>query len=415
VTDQTRCEAMTKSGTQCKNQPVAGETHCNIHQPEGPMNRLTEQQPPLEGEEIREIVSDLDRMIESLQSRVSGINGASDEPEAEPDQPADEDEGSWPGLQSTLSSFAPKGAMNLLGKARELVAGLSSESLPEGIKGVMFLLSSVLEDRWDQLKRRRKGDYELDPWGMDEEVLDMVRPVFQFLYKYYWRVDTTGVENLPMDGAALLVANHAGVLPWDGAMVATAISEELPVPRVARALYLSWFAQMPFVSSLLTKCGQVLANHENGEKLLREGELVVVFPEGVKGVSKKYKDRYKLQRFGRGGFVKMAIRAQVPIIPVSIIGSEEIMPILARFDLLGKPIGMPFFPLTPTFPWFGPLGGLPYPSKWKIHFHEPIDMSVYEPEDARDFVLVQKVKHQVKDQIQDTLHELLQERTSTFF
>ncbi len=407
------CQATTRAGDRCKNAPVAGGPFCSIHQDVGvPMSsdRLSVPQPPLEGEEIREIVSDLDRMIETLQSRVSGPNGAPEEPKTA------EEPSSWPGLQTTLSQFAPGGAKNLLLKAKEFVGGIAGgEKLPEGVKGVMFLLRTVLEDRWEQLQRRRKGEYELDEWGFDAEVLEVVRPLFNFLYKYYWRVETSGVENIPMNGPALLVANHAGVLPWDGAMIATAIHEEMPVPRLGRALYLSWFAQMPFVSSILTKCGQVQASNENGEALLNAGELVVVFPEGVKGVSKNYRDRYKLQRFGRGGFVKMALRARVPIIPVSVIGSEEIMPVLGRFDLLGKPIGMPFFPLTPTFPWFGPLGGLPYPSKWMIHFHEPIDMAQYEAGQERDFVLVQKLKHEVKDKIQEKLLDLLQERTSAFY
>ena len=173
-----------------------------------------------------------------------------------------------------------------------------------------------------------------------------------------------GAEELLDRRPGLVVANHSGVLPWDGAMINLAIRHEHPARRECRMLALDMFALMPFLAPIVAKSGGVRANQENGERLLRRGELVAVFPEGVKGVGKPFKNRYRLARFGRGGFVRLALRTQAPIVPCAVVGAEEIHPLLANLSWLARPFGVPYLPVTPTFPALGPLGFVPLPSKW---------------------------------------------------
>ena len=308
----------------------------------------------------------------------------------------------------------------LPGRVQDQLAGLfkstgANELLDPGTwQGLYYLVESSLSHKLEVKKRRRAGEYEIDEFGLDEEFLFSVQPIFRFLYQKWFRVTATGLANVPSSGRALFVANHSGVLPYDGGMVAMAIWDEHPSPRLARALYLEWFVSVPFVQPFLQRTGQVMANPENGERLLKRDHLVTVFPEGLKGVGKLFKDRYQLARFGRGGFIKMAMRARAPIIPVSVVGAEEIHPVLMQLDFLAKPLGLPFAPLTPTFPLLGPLGLIPLPSKWSIHFGEPIDMSDYDPADAADFHLVSQLSDHVRTEIQHRIHTLLLERKSVF-
>ncbi len=201
----------------------------------------------------------------------------------------------------------------------------------------------------------------VDEFGRDLAVVDAVRPVFDFLYDRYWRVKTKGTHHLPRRGPALIVANHSGSLPYDGAMIHMAIYRNHPHRRMSRFLVENVVQYMPFVGTFITRCGGVRACRENAERLLRAGELVTVFPEGIKGIGKLYRDRYQLARFGRGGVIRLAIETGVPIIPCSVIGAEEIHPILWKAKPLAKLLGLPYIPVTPTFPWMGPLGLLPLP------------------------------------------------------
>ena len=195
---------------------------------------------------------------------------------------------------------------------------------------------------------------ETDEFGADPRFAETLGPFFEFLYAVWWRVEATGIEHVPASGPGLVVANHSGVLPYDGMMVKLAIRHEHPARRECRMLALDMFALLPFLAPLLAKTGEVRANPENAERLLRQGELVGVFPEGVKGVGKHFKDRYKLARFGRGGFVRLALRTGAPIIPCAVVGAEEIHPVVGKADWVGRPFGLPYFPITPTFPWLGP-------------------------------------------------------------
>ncbi|HKC12165.1 MAG TPA: lysophospholipid acyltransferase family protein, partial [Vicinamibacteria bacterium] len=209
--------------------------------------------------------------------------------------------------------------------------------------------------------------------------------------------------------------NHSGVLPWDGMMIKLAVRHEHPARRECRLLALDMFALLPFLAPLLAKSGEVRANPENGERLLGKGELVGVFPEGVKGVGKYFQQRYRLARFGRGGFVRLALRTGAPIIPCAVVGAEEIHPVVAKADWVGRPFGLPYFPITPTFPALGPLGVIPLPSKWSIEFADPLPTGTYGPEAAEDPILVNRLSEQVRSTIQGMIDGRLAGRRSVWF
>ncbi|MFD7443820.1 lysophospholipid acyltransferase family protein [Streptomyces sp. NPDC059909] len=266
------------------------------------------------------------------------------------------------------------------------------------------------------LRRRLTGDYEVDEFGYDKELTDqvlmsLVRP----LYEKYFRVDVKGIENIPSDGGALVVANHSGTLPLDGLMMQIAVHDKHPAGRHLRLLAADLVFVLPVINELARKAGHTLACSEDAERLLQQGEVVGVMPEGFKGIGKPFSDRYKLQRFGRGGFVSTALRAGVPIVPCSIVGAEEIYPMIGNAKTLARLLGFPYFPITPTFPWLGPLGAVPLPTKWTIQFGEPIPTDGYPPEAAEDPMLMFNLTDQVREQIQHTLYKLLVQRRSVFF
>ncbi|MGI5222784.1 lysophospholipid acyltransferase family protein [Nocardia sp. CA-290969] len=264
-------------------------------------------------------------------------------------------------------------------------------------------------------RRRLTGDYQVDEFGFDEHLLESVLlPALRPLAENWFRVQVNGMENIPEAGGALIVANHAGTIPLDGLMLQLAVHDHHPKQRALRLLAADLVFEMPMVGSLARKAGHTLACRPDAERLLRSGEITGVFPEGFKGVGKQYADRYKLQRFGRGGFVAAAVRTGVPIIPCSIVGSEEIYPKLADIKPLARLLGLPYFPVTPTFPHLGPLGALPLPSKWYIEFGTPISTTEYETEDADDPMLMFEVTDQVRETIQQTLYKLLIKRRNTF-
>jgi 1-acyl-sn-glycerol-3-phosphate acyltransferase len=309
-------------------------------------------------------------------------------------------------LQKELPIRAMSATGTLAMRLRELTGRdvIDLESMQE----VLSLAYRAAEVR----AAHRKGRYEVDDFGFDREWTEVLLPVFRLLYKRYWRVETNGVHVVPSRGPALLVSNHAGVLPYDGAMIKVAVFEA--TERHARALIAAWFGGLPVVSWLLRRTGQTLGHPDDTLRLLRAGELVLVFPEGVKGTGKPFSERYRLRRFGRGGFAEVALRAGVPIIPVSVVGSEETYPMLADIRPLAALLGMPYFPVTPTWPLLGPLGLIPLPSKWRIRFHEPIDTAVYGPGAADDPSLVMRVSDEVRDTIQAGLVEELMARRSAF-
>lgn len=316
-------------------------------------------------------------------------------------------------VSQNLDRFSPEMRLSVLEKLRSTV----TEDLfdLDTWRGVWYMVNYSLEYQTDVLKRRLTGEYETDEWGYDPEVLEAVKPFFDFLYKTYWRVEISGIENVPDEGRALLVSNHSGQLPWDGTMVGMAVLNEHPARRLVRTLYATWFPTLPFISSLFTKCGQALATEDNGIRLLEQDQLVAVFPEGYKGVGKLFKDRYRLARFGRGGFVRMALKAQAPMIPVSVVGAEETYISLTQSPAMAKLIGFPYFPISTTFPWLGLLGFVPLPTKWYIDFGEPIPLDNYEPAAANNLMLVSQLADQMRNLVQEMIYSRLSQRKSVFF
>jgi len=352
--------------------------------------------------ERQEFALELDELIDQVKS-------ASPEYSPPPFSP----QGLMDLLKKNMGQFSPEVGLQLVERLRSTV----SEDLldMDTWRGVWYVLNYSLESQADLFKRRVSGEYETDEWGFDQEALDMVKPFFDFMYSKYWRVETSGLENIPDEGRALLVSNHSGQLPWDGAMVGLAVYNEHPAQRLVRTLFADWFPTLPFFSTLFVKVGQALANEENGIRLLEQDQLVAVYPEGYKGVGKLFKDRYRLARFGRGGFVRMALQTQAPVIPVSVVGAEETYISLAKSDTIAKMIHFPYFPISPTFPWFGLLGFVPLPTKWYIDFGEPFPMDHYGPDAAENVMLVSQLTDQVRNIVQDMIYRRLSERKSIFF
>ncbi|HKN54961.1 MAG TPA: lysophospholipid acyltransferase family protein [Amycolatopsis sp.] len=295
------------------------------------------------------------------------------------------------------------------GRTAPVVAfpGATTVSEPEPLPEAALTLLRFIRDRLT-------GDYTVDEFGFDAELTDAVfLPPLRALYRKWFRVETFGVSNLPTEGGALLVSNHSGTIPLDALMTAVAVHDETG-GRHLRGLGADLVFQVPLVGSFARKSGQTLACNADAERLLRKGELVGVWPEGFKGIGKPFSARYKLQRFGRGGFVSAALRTGVPIIPVSVIGAEEIYPKIGDIRILARMLGLPYFPLTPFFPLLGALGAIPLPTKWSIEFGEPIRTDTYEPEAVEDPMLVFTLTDQVRESIQQTLYQRLSQRKSVF-
>lgn len=265
------------------------------------------------------------------------------------------------------------------------------------------------------LRRRLSGSYEVDEFGFDKDFTTSVYlPLLRPLYRKWFRIEVKGIENIPATGGALIVSNHSGTIALDSVMTQVAVHDEHPQQRHLRMLGADLVFQTPFVGTVARRSGSTLAANTDAERLLTSGELVGVWPEGFKGVGKPFSERYKLQRFGRGGFVAAALRTGVPIIPCSIVGAEEIYPIIGNMPTIARLLGVPYVPVTPTFPLLGPLGLVPLPSKWFIEFGTPIDTAQFGTDAADDPMLVFDLTDQVRETIQQTLYSLLMHRTSIF-
>jgi 1-acyl-sn-glycerol-3-phosphate acyltransferase len=291
----------------------------------------------------------------------------------------------------------------------------------EWLSAVQHAASEVFGDDWEPqlarflafLRRRVAGDYRIDEYGFDQEITERflmaaLRPIAQ----KWFRIEVRGIENIPTDGGALVVSNHSGTVPVDGLMTMVTIHDE--IGRFLRPLGADLVFKMPFVGSMARRSGATLACNEDAERMLNGGELVGVWPEGFKGIGKPYAERYKLQRFGRGGFVSAAVRTGVPIIPLSVVGAEEIYPLVGNLPSLARLLGVPYIPITPFFPLLGPLGLVPLPSKWLLEFGEPIRTDEFDAGAADDPMLVFNVTDQVRETIQQTLYSLLMKRQSVF-
>ncbi|MGE2689371.1 lysophospholipid acyltransferase family protein [Mycolicibacterium pulveris] len=277
-------------------------------------------------------------------------------------------------------------------------------------------LAKRIGDVAEFIRKRMTGDYQVDEFGFDSHLNDaLFLPLLRVLFKSWFRVEVSGIENLPLTGPALVVANHAGVLPFDGLMASVAVHDHHPTHRDLRLLAADMVFDLPVLGHAARKAGHTMACTADAHRLLAAGELTAVFPEGYKGLGKHFKDRYKLQRFGRGGFVSSALRAKAPIVPCSIVGSEEIYPMIADVKLLARLLGLPYFPITPFFPLAGPAGMVPLPSKWHIQFGEPIETAGYDESAADDPMVTFELTDHVRETIQQTLYQLLANRRNTFF
>ena len=252
--------------------------------------------------------------------------------------------------------------------------------------------------------------------GHDPHFLEQVAPLLEFLYARYFRVRMLGLENVPETGAALLVANHSGGLPYDGAMLIHGVFRDHPCHRRVRALVANFAFKSPWMSQVMARLGGVRAASGFARELLAAGELVGVFPEGLRGVGKLFRERYRLERFGRGGFARLARETGVPIVPVAIVGAEEIHPVIAKITTLAEPLGLPYIPITPTFPLLGPLGLLPVPTKWTIQFGAPISVPARDPEDDSDQAkIVSETAELVRGRIDAMIADILTHRRSILF
>jgi 1-acyl-sn-glycerol-3-phosphate acyltransferase len=256
---------------------------------------------------------------------------------------------------------------------------------------------------------------DVDEWGRSEHVRQIFRTLYGPVYDRWFRVEWQGLEKIPRTGGALLVSNHAGAIPSDAPVIMHGIEKELGRPVYGMADF--FFRATPWVGTLWARGGGVAAHPDNAVRLLRDqGQLALVFPEGTKGPSKAYADRYRLRRFGRGGFVEIAMRAGAPIIPIAVVGAEESMPVLFRVNSLARMIGVPYVPITPNMLMFGPLGLLAYfPAKFKLQVLDPVTFDVPPGQERYSRSRIMEEAEGIRGRIQDALHEMLRQRRSVWF
>lgn len=339
---------------------------------------------------------DVESQIRALEARLDGlIRGATDEPPP-------------PTLREQFESAAQKMAARLSVPVERPGGGAGAG---EAVRELMS--SDYYLRQWGRFGMRNRSE-DVDDFGLDPKYEARLVPVIEFLYRRYFRVETEGIDHIPGSGRCLVVANHSGTLPLDGMMLRAALRLDHPSARELRWLAEDFVFYLPFVGAFMNRIGAVRACQENAERLLRQSSLVAVFPEGVKGIGKLYRDRYRLQRFGRGGFIRLALRTQTPVVPCAIVGAEEAAPLLYRVEGVSKLLGLPYVPVTPTFPALGPLGLLPAPTKWQIVFGEPMHFEGYGPEAADDHVLVGRLSERVRATIQRLVDAGLARRQSVW-
>jgi 1-acyl-sn-glycerol-3-phosphate acyltransferase len=339
---------------------------------------------------------DVEAQIRALEARLDGlIHGAA---RAEPS--------AQPASLRALDVEPPS-------RDAELETAESAEAI--AVENVAELAGSqYYVQKWGRKGLRSRAE-EVDEFGLDRSFDARLRPVLDFIYRRYFRIQTEGIENVPSEGRAVIVGNHSGSIPIDGLMLRTALRVDHPANRDLRWLAEDFLFYLPFAGVFMNRAGAVRACQENAERLLTRDNLIAVFPEGVQGIRKLFRDRYRLQRFGRGGYIRLCLRTRAPLIPCAIIGGEESSPLLYRFDTLADLLRIPYLPVTPTFPAFGALGLLPAPTKWRIKFGEPISFDSYGPEAADDDLLVGRLSDRVRSTIQSMLENGLQKRRSIWF
>lgn len=314
------------------------------------------------------------------------------------------------GIRTVTPGFA-QGWLDQLGDLTENLDPLD----PDTWRGLWYIISYTAQSYADLAKRRAAGNFETDEWGYDPEFYDIVRPLVDFLYTHYWRVEVIGIEHVPDDGApGILVANHSGQVPFDAGMIATAVAKEHFDERQVRPLYQPWVSTVSPLSTLLRKSGYADDSAESAASLIDSNQLIAVFPEGVDGSSKLFWNRYQLAQFGNDRYVRLALRSGAPLIPVAVIGAEETYITVAHAQRLAGLLGVPYVPITLRFPWLGLLSAIPYPTKWTILFGPPIEMGDHGPDSAENDAVVAAISDQTRRTIQTMLNEHVARRNSIF-
>jgi len=306
--------------------------------------------------------------------------------------------------QESVTTGAHASVQELLPNRPEVGLGqgptLSEVELPPPAGVLERMLDEDARRRLEALAEALPAEGSYDHFGLSAAAVRSAFPALYALYRLYFRVRSEGHQHIPADGAAVLVANHGGLLPFDGAMAAVDIFLHTDPPRLARAIVDRWAGTLPFVNVFFARVGQVIGTRENFTALLDEGKLVLTFPEGMDGIRKPINQRYQLQHF-HVGFIEHALRAQAPIVPFAVLGSDDQAPILYDVKPLARLLGLPVAPITPTFPWFGPLGLLPYPVGYRIVYGEPMRLhEQFGPDAAEDASLVDDLSAQVRRTVQ---------------
>lgn len=304
-----------------------------------------------------------------------------------------------------LPAPRPRPRPGLRAVLREIVAELWDQLTPAAVRALDDEVAARL-----QRMPTQTNEYGYDPWGLNVDAARQILVASGLLYRYYFRVETTGIEHIP-DGRVLVISNHAGQIALDAAMIGTATVLEREPPRIVRGMGEYWLPTVPFVNLLMSRTGSVVGTPKNCTDLLAREEAVIAFPEGVHGMNKLFSERYRLQRFG-SGFMRLALASRAPIVPVAVIGSEEQAPAVANLKSLGRLLGMPAFPITLTWPWLGPLGLLPLPTKYRIYFGKPMR---FEGDPDDDDAVVDRKVQKVVDTIQAMIDKGLRERQGIFF
>jgi 1-acyl-sn-glycerol-3-phosphate acyltransferase len=415
-----RCQATTQSGSRCRNRPLEGQRYCRIHSAlAGETSALPSAAVVLPGSTAAnapiDVVEDVPIAGDARAEAVAAVQELEVEIRNQADTPA-ETRDLMADLLRLIRENLARMAPNQLGRAATIIReNVSSDYLdPDFWRGVGMVLQYQIDEITSLIQRRRRGDYTTDAFGMDAELVELVRPFSGFMYRSYFRVSAAGLDQVPSVGRALLAANHSGVLPWDGVMIASAVLEEHAAPRVARVLYAPSALALPGLARALETFGQVCDTSANVLRLLEDDQLACVFPEGMNGLGKLFKARYKLARFRRSGSVALALQTGAPIVPVAVVGAEETYPMLADAQPLAQMLRLPFFPVTPLFPWLGPLGLIPLRTKWSIAFGEPITTAEYGPDAATDPLLASRLCEQLRERIQSMIDSQLAARSSIF-
>jgi 1-acyl-sn-glycerol-3-phosphate acyltransferase len=339
---------------------------------------------------------DVEAQIRALEARLDGLIRQRDFSDAASEAEADTDPAA-PSSERRAGSLAK-----------------SSSAPPAQLEPASPPAQDFIARKWGRSALRNRSE-DFDDFGLDPGFERRFKPAVEFLYKTYFRTSVEGIDNVPAEGRCIVVANHSGALPLDGPMLRAALRIEHPQKRDLRWLAEDFVYYLPFAGVFMNRVGAVRACPENAERLLEKENLVAVFPEGVHGIKKLFRERYHLQRFGRGGYIRLCLRMRAPIVPCAIIGAEESSPLLYRLEGLTELLGLPYFPITPTFPLLGPVGLMPAPTKWRMRFGEPIHLDSYGPEAADDHVLVGRLSERVRSAIQAMLDSGLRERRSVWF